>query len=374
MLLRGGTSKGVFFAESDMPVSAGETRDALLLDAFGSPDPMQLDGIGGSHSTTSKTVVVEQSSRPRLDVEYTFGQVGIEKPVVDWGGNCGNLTFAVAAFAIERGLVDVEPSGRRTFRLLNVNTDTVVEQTIEVGADGEPVYDGEFSVDGVPGENTRIRSRFVRPAGTETGSLFPTGERRETLEMAVSGPVEVSIVDVSNPVVFVRDGALDVDATANPADIDASTPATRRLEAIRAAAGERLGIVEDASVATERSPGLPKVAFVGEPRPYETVGGRRVDDGSFDVLARIMSMQKAHHAYAVTGAMCTATAARISGTIPNEYAETPTGDVVLGHPKGLMEVAVDFGESETDVEAVTVDRTARKIIDGELYYGPLEAV
>jgi 2-methylaconitate cis-trans-isomerase PrpF len=372
-VFRGGTSKGVYVREGEMPVDRDEW-DALLLDAFGSPDPMQLDGIGGSHSTTSKAMVVSRSGARGADVDYRFGQVAVEKPVVDWGGNCGNLTFAIGPYAVERGLVDVDGPGRVELVLRNANTGDLIEQAVPVDPDGLPRYSGDFRVDGVAGTGARITSRFLDPGGAVTGSVFPTGDRRETLDVPVLGAVDVSLVDVSSPCVFVRAADVGVDAGALPGEIDADESLLERLEAVRSAACARLGFVDDAECATAESPGIPKLAVVGERSSYRTVNGDTVDPESYDLLARIMSMQKAHHAYAVTGAMCTAVAASIPGTVAADYLAADRQDegdrpaeVVLGHPKGTMRVGVDLDGD--DVVATTVDRTARQIMHGDLFYG-----
>jgi 2-methylaconitate cis-trans-isomerase PrpF len=369
-LFRGGTSKGVYFEESDLPADRSAWDD-LLLDLYGSPDPMQLDGIGGAKSTTSKAMVVSPGDG-EADVSYRFGQVGITKPVVDWGGNCGNLTFAIGPFALERGVVpDGEVvDGRRELVLENENTGTIVEQSVPVEDGSVPRYHGEFKVYGVPGTGARIRSRFLEPGGSETGEVFPTGNRIDELEVPGLGPVEMSLVDVASPCVFVRAEAVGLTATETPDEIDADPELLDRLERIRSVACERYGFVDDAADATDRSPGIPKLAVVGDHTGYEAVDGRRVEADEFDLLARIMSMQKAHHAYAVTGAMCTAVATMVPGTIPNQYAALDPGrseTVTIGHPKGPMSIDVEMA-SETEPASTSVHRTARQIMDGSLYH------
>lgn len=369
-LFRGGTSKGVYFEEDDLPDDRSEWDD-LLLDLYGSPDPMQLDGIGGAKSTASKAMVVSPSDGDE-DLTYRFGQVGIDNPVVDWGGNCGNLTFAIGPFGLERGLVSGGDSddGRRELTLKNENTGTVVEQSVPVDEEGAPRYGGDFKVHGVPGTGGRIRSRFLDPGGSETGSVFPTGNRVDELDVPGVGAVEASLVDVASPCVFVRAGDVGMTATEKPDEIDADADLLDRLERIRSAACARYGFVDDASDATDRSPGIPKLAMIGEHASYEAVDGRTVDGDEFDLLARIMSMQKAHHAYAVTGAMCTAVATMVEGTIPSEYATVEpasSGRVTIGHPKGPMSVDVEMA-TETEPASTSVHRTARQIMDGALYH------
>ncbi|MFB6297896.1 MAG: PrpF domain-containing protein [Salinirussus sp.] len=369
-LFRGGTSKGVYVRREEMPPDR-ETWDEVLLNAFGSPDPMQLDGIGGSHSTTSKAMIVSRGEG-NVDVEYRFAGVAVERPVVDWGGNCGNLTFAVGPYAIERGLVDVPRDAERAELLLrNANTGDTVEQSVPV-ADGRPRYDGSFKVHGVPGTGARIRSRFLDPGGSVTGAVFPTDERTETLQVPDLGSVEASLVDVASPCVFVRAADVGFDPTALPGRIDADGDLLDRLERVRSVACTRYGFVDSPEEASDRSPGIPKIAVVGERAVYETVGGDTISQGEYDLLARIMSMGKAHHAYAVTGAMCTAVAAALPGTIPAGYLDDDRpGSVTIGHPKGTLTVGVGLaGEAVAYTE---MDRTARQIMHGELFYAPPES-
>lgn len=366
-IFRGGTSKGVYIRHEEMPADRADW-DELLLDLFGSPDPMQLDGIGGSHSSTSKAMIISEPADEDVDVEYTFGQVGVEKPVVDWGGNCGNLTFAVGSYALEEGITDVvSENGRVELTLLNTNTGVSVEQSIPVHDDGTPRYDGDFEVNGLPGRGSRIRSRFLNPGGSETGSVFPTGSRVDTLEVEGLGDVEASLVDVASPGVFVRAGDVGMTAEELPSEINADPDTLERLERIRSAACSEFGLVDDPRDATDVSPSIPRIAVVNERKTYSVVDGSTVGKDEFDFLARIISMQKAHHAYAVTGAMCTAAAAAFPGTIPNEFMDAGRPDqVVLGHPKGPMRIGVGLRDEE--VEFTEVDRTARRILDGHLYY------
>lgn len=363
-LLRGGTSKGLFVRSGALPSTH---RDELILELFGSPDPLQVDGVGGSHSHTSKLMVVGPSDASGIDVEYTFGQVGIEKPVVDWGGNCGNLTSAIGVFAMLEGLVPAT-APETELRLYNTNTDTVVEQTIPVDG-GEPAVYGDFSIDGVPGTGARIDSRFRDPAGGVTGALFPTGQVTEPIVVG-GDECMVSIVDVANPNVFVRANDLGLTGTELPADMAAQPAVLERLEQIRAIACERIGLVEEASRASEESPGVPFVAVVADPASYDCSIGRRVTASEIDVTARMISNGQPHHAYAMTGAICLAAATRLPGTVPAGCIRGGNGAVSIGHPKGTMTVGVETVEDEGEpvVESVTVARTARPLMRGSVYY------
>jgi len=369
-VFRGGTTKGVYFHRAEMPADRGRWDD-LLLNTFGSPDPKQIDGIGGSHSTASKAMIISVPDDDDVNLEYLFAQVGIEKPVVDWGGNCGNLTYAVGPYGMERELVTPEADGEETVELTlrNENTGAVVEQSVPVTDEGAPRYRGEFRVHGVPGTGARIRSRFRDPAGSVTGALFPTGNRIDTLPVSGVGDVEASLVDVSNPCVFVRASAVGMTGAELPPAVDSDEGLLETLERIRSVAAARLGFVDDPADATTESPGIPKMTVVGEPQAYRTSLDESVRPDDYDLLARMMSMQKAHHAYAITGAMCTATAARFDGTVPNESLTAEASDrVTIAHPKGTLTVGVGL-DGET-VRYTEVDRTARQIMHGDLYYVP----
>ncbi|MFB6160189.1 MAG: 2-methylaconitate cis-trans isomerase PrpF family protein [Haloferacaceae archaeon] len=368
-LVRGGTSRGLFLREDQLP-PAGDVRDALLVELFGSPDPIQVDGIGGGKSHTSKAMIVEPSGREGVDVDYTFGQVEVEEPTVAWGANCGNLTAAIGVYALLEGMVPAtEPATE--LRLYNTNTGTTVDQTVPV-RDGEPDVYGEFAIDGVPGAGARIDSSFLDPAGPD-GSL-PTGEATETLD-ADGDPVEASIVEVTNPNVFVRAADLGLSGTELPAAIEADDDLMARIERIRGHAARRLGLVDDPAAAARVTPEVPFLQIVSEPQSYDCSIDDRVEASEVDVTGRIMSNQHPHHAYAMTGAMCLGAAARLPGTIPNEILGPGTGEVRIGHPKGRVAVGVDV-EGDT-VNSVTMRRTARPLFHGDVYYryvGELESL
>jgi len=363
-LIRGGTSKGLFVHEHVLP-PPGTVRDELVLELFGSPDPLQVDGIGGSHSHTSKLMIVAPSDRPGVDVDYTFGQVGVETAVIDWSGNCGNLTSAIGVFAIREGMVETD-TPETAVTLYNTNTDTRVEQTIPMEA-GEPAIQGDYTVDGVPGTGARIDSKFLDPAGGVTGELFPTGQSIDVLEVD-DEPIEVSMIDVANPNVFVRASDLGLSGIELPEALASNQALVQRVERIRAHGCVAMGLVDDPATATEERPGIPQIALVSTPQAYETSVGGTVEADSTDITARIFTTGTPHHAYAMTGAMCLGAAARLPGTIPNECAEN--GDTVtIGHPKGRITVGVEVEDSR--VSSVTVARTARPLMDGRVYFRPI---
>lgn len=369
-LIRGGTSRGYFIREDALPVDLeDELVDPLALELFGSPDPIQVDGIGGSHSHTSKLMVVSPSDREGVDIDYTFGQVAIERPVVDWGGNCGNLTSAIGAFGILEGLV--EPTvPETTVTLYNTNTDTVVDQTIPV-MNGAPAVYGEYKVDGIAGTGARIDSVFHDPAGGVLGSLLPTGNLVD--EIAVDGErIDVSLVDVANPCVFVRASDMGLEGDELPVEM-ASTPGLLdRFERIRSEVCEQIGLVDDAADAPDETPTTPFIATVAPPLNYDCSVDRSIAASEIDTTGRIITTGTPHHAYAMTGAMSLAAASQLPGTIPSEVVRSPLlGErVTIGHPKGTIDVGVDAdldGETPT-VESVTVSRTVRPLFTGEVYY------
>lgn len=359
VLFRGGTSKGLFVREGVLP-DPGPLRDELVLELFGSPDPLQVDGVGGAKSHTSKLMIVGASDRAGVDVDYTFGQVAVADPTVDWGGNCGNLTGAVGVFAVHQGLVDFDPPAVE-LTLHNTNTETVVDQTVPVTPAGPNVY-GDYAIDGVPGTGPRIPSRYRDPAGGVTGSLFPTGNPVDRID-----GLDVTVADVGNPCAFVRAADLGLSGTELPADLTAAEGLLDRIELLRGEVCARLGLAESAEAARESSPAVPQFALVSDPQSFDTSVDTRVDAADVDVTARIVTSGTPHHAYAVTGAMCLAAAARLPGTVPNEVSREGTGGTItIGHPKGTIDVGVEL--DDCGVAAVTVARTARPLFVGEVTY------
>jgi 2-methylaconitate cis-trans-isomerase PrpF len=381
LLMRGGTSKGLFVRTEDLPIQPDhELFETFLLELFGSPDPLQVDGIGGSHSHTSKIMMVSPTNRNDADVEYTFGGVGVKNPVIEWGGNCGNLTAAVGAFAIHEGLVKItHPT--TTVTLYNTNTAGRIEQEVPVTESGVPQINGDYHIDGVPGTGARIDSHFLDPAGGVLDSALPTGNAVDTIEVDAK-PLDVSLVDVTNPVVYVRAEDIGMAGTELPEEMRKTEGLLDRFERIRGAACVALGLVDHPADAETEYPIFPHLTIISEPQSYDCSVDRQVDAAEIDITARVISMQDPHHAYAMTSGLCLGAAARIPGTVVNEFVRNPDEEwTSIGHPKGTMSVGAKLrdtnSDGELDVERVSIGRTARPLMIGSAYYryvGALEVL
>lgn len=353
---RGGTSKGLFFHERDLPAPTAE-RDAVFLSALGSPDPhgRQLDGMGGGISSLSKVVVVRPTDHPGADVEYDFGQVDVRSAVVDHSANCGNLSAAVGPFAVDEGLVTA-PDGPATVRLHNTNTDKVVHATFAV-RDGTAEVRGPLAIPGVAGTGSPIELSYLDPAGSRTGHLLPTGSAAEDLATD-SGVFRVSVVDAANPVVFVAAGDVGLRGGESPDDIESHPEITRRLDDIRRAAAVAAGL----SATTSAAPlAVPKVAAVAPPAPYTTLAGDEVGADAVDLLVRVVSMGQLHRALPGTAALCCAVACHIPGSLLNEIAPD-LRDVRLGSPSGPVDAGADV--EGTRARSASLYRTARPLMRG----------
>jgi 2-methylaconitate cis-trans-isomerase PrpF len=353
VFMRGGTSRAVFFHDRDLP-PAGDARDRILLAALGSPDPYgrQLDGLGGGISSLSKACVIGPPTHRDADVDYTFAQVEIRKPHVDYTGNCGNCSSAVGPFAIDEKLVAAR-EGETVVRIHNTNTGKLIVAHVPVSG-GEAAVTGDFELPGVPGRGARIALDFVDPGGARTGRLLPTGRALDEVE-----GLAASLVDATNPMVFVRAKDLGLTGTESPQALDDDRDLSARLEKIRVAAAEMMGI--SGSAAT------PKVAMVAPAAAFTGLDGVGYTPADIDLVARVISMGNCHRAFALTAAMCLAVAARIEGTVVRECsAASDTADVRLGHPSGVLpldaRVVSDGGQPRA--ERVTVYRTARRLMEG----------
>lgn len=365
MIIRGGTSKGVYLLKSDLPEEC-EKWDAILLKMMGSPDKKQIDGLGGSQSVTSKVAIVNKSERADADVDYTFAQVSVDKPIVSYKGNCGNISSGVGPFAIEKGLIDTK-EGTTPVRIYNTNTDKIIVADVKT-KNGEVVYEGDFGIAGVPGTASPIRLKFMDPAGTLGKGLLPTGHAVDVLEVPGFGTVEVSIIDAANPLVFARAKDLGLTGKELPDELNADPEKLELLEKVRGVAAVKLGLIDDYAKSAWETPGIPKMTFVAELESYVNMEGKEIKKEEIDLLSRMMSMQKTHPSYAMTGAMCTAAAVVVKGSIVNQMCadDIDTQFIRIGHPGGILECGVDYRESDEklDIQDTFGFRTANLIMDG----------
>lgn len=367
-IFRGGTSKGVYILETDLP--ADKSRwDPILLRLMGSPDRKQIDGLGGSQSVTSKVAIIKKSQREDADVDYTFAQVSVDKPLVSYKGNCGNISSGVGPFSIEKGLVAAK-EGITPVRIYNTNTDKIIIAEVQT-RNHQVVYTGDFTIAGVPGSASPIKLKFMEPAGTLGRGLLPTGNVVDVLDIPGFGKVEASIVDAANPLVFVKAADLGLTGKELPDELNADAGKLDLLEAVRGAAAVKLGLISDYTRSSWETPGIPKMTFVAPADDYVTAEGTTVSHDSIDLLSRMMSMQKAHPSYAMTGAMCTAAAAVIPGSIVNQVIspDTDTQFIRIGHPSGVLECGVDYLENGACpvIRDTFGFRTANFLLDGNAH-------
>ncbi|HBM46404.1 MAG TPA: 3-methylitaconate isomerase [Lachnoclostridium sp.] len=364
-IMRGGTSKGIYILESDLPKDK-EAWDEILLRLMGSPDAKQIDGLGGSQSVTSKVAIVKRSQRADADVDYTFAQVSVDKPIVSYKGNCGNISSGVGPFALEKGLVTPKEN-ETTVRIYNTNTGKIIAADVKTSDEGVN-YTGDFQIAGVPGTASPIRLKFINPAGTLGKGLLPTGNAVDMLTVPDFGEVEVSIVDAANPLVFVKAKDLGLTGKENPDELNADAAKLEFLETVRGLAAVKLGLIDDYKKSAWETPGIPKMTFVAEPDTYETADGTTIQKEEIDLLSRMMSMQKTHPSYAMTGAMCTAAAAVVPGSVVAQVLnpDTDTQFIRIGHPGGVLECGVDYRpeEKEPVIEDTFGFRTANLLMEG----------
>lgn len=375
VIMRGGTSKAVFLKEGDLPADLTE-RTRTVLSVFGSPDKRQIDGLGGADPLTSKLAIIgpPRLGEPRAantHLTYTFGQVEITHPEIDWLSLCGNISSAVGAFGIYEGYVaPVEPLTE--VRVFNTNLNRVL--TIEVPVEnGRPVESGDYTVPGVPGTGARILINFADTAGGATGALLPTGNPVDRLDVPGIGPIDVSLVDIGNAHVFIRARDMGLAGTETPSLIDADKALRDKLEAIRGAAAARMGMIKDAARSREDSPATPILGIVSPPASYKNeIDGADVGADEVDLVSRLMFMQQTHKTYAGTSTVCTGVAARLPGTLVHEASRMQTRaarTVRIGHPAGVIETetSLEKGAEGYTVHRATLGRTARRIMEGYVF-------
>jgi probable AcnD-accessory protein PrpF len=372
--MRGGTSKGVFFSLTDLPEAAkvpGEARDNILLRVIGSPDPygQQIDGMGGATSSTSKTVILAKSEQPDHDVDYLFGQVSINKPFVDWSGNCGNLTAAVGAFAISKGLVAagrIPHNGICVVRIWQKNIQKTIIAHVPI-TDGEVQETGDFELDGVTFPAAEVVIEFMDPADGE-GSMFPTGNVVDDLEVPGIGTFKATMINSGIPTIFVNAADIGYKGTELQKDINSDAEALAKFETMRAYGAVKMGLIADISEAVARQH-TPKIAFVAPATDYEASSGKQISSADIDVCVRALSMGKLHHAMMGTASVAIATAAAVPGTLVNLAAGGTERDAVtFGHPSGTLRVgaAAALVDGEWTATKAVMSRSARVIMEGNV--------
>ncbi|HHJ3240122.1 TPA: 2-methylaconitate cis-trans isomerase PrpF [Vibrio parahaemolyticus] len=370
--MRGGTSKGVFFNLEDLPQEAqvaGAARDKLLLRVIGSPDPYakQIDGMGGATSSTSKTVIVSRSSRDDHDVDYLFGQVSIDKPFVDWSGNCGNLSAAIGPFAIHAGLIPqdrIPENGIVTVRVWQVNISKTILVHVPI-VNGFVQETGEFELDGVTFPAAEIQVDFVDPADGE-GSMFPTGNLVDDLVVPDVGTFNATFINAGIPTIFIDAESIGYQGTELQDQINNDDAALAMFESIRAHGALKMGLISELEEAQTRQH-TPKVAFVSKPKSYQSSSGKEVNESEIDVLVRALSMGKLHHAMMGTAAVAIASAACVPGTLVNLAAGGGEKEsVTFGHPSGTLKVGAQAKQTEQGwvVQKAIMSRSARILMEG----------
>ncbi|MCF7521185.1 2-methylaconitate cis-trans isomerase PrpF [Neisseria sp. ZJ106] len=369
---RGGTSKGVIFKRSDLPQQAqqaGRVRDQILLRVLGSPDPYgkQIDGLGNASSSTSKALILDKSSKPDHDVDYLFGQVSIDKPFVDWSGNCGNMTAAVGAFAVSQGLVDADKipeNGICTVKIWQANIGKTIIAHVPI-QNGEVLETGDFELDGVTFPAAEVVIEFLDPAD-DAGSLFPTGNVVDTLEIPGIGNIQATLINSGIPTVFVNAADIGYSGTELQDDINGDAEKLAFFETIRAYGALKMGLIADLDEAKTRQH-TPKVAFVAPAASYSASSGKTVAAQDIDLLVRAFSMGKLHHAMMGTASVAIATAAAIPDTLVNLAAGGGEREsVCFGHPSGTLRVgaAAAVENGQWAVKKAVMSRSARVIMEG----------
>jgi probable AcnD-accessory protein PrpF len=373
--IRGGTSKGVFFRLQDLPEACqvpGAARDKLFMRVIGSPDPYaaHIDGMGGATSSTSKCVILSKSSVPDHDVDYLYGQVSIDKPFVDWSGNCGNLSTAAGAFAIHAGLVDpsrIPQNGTAVVRVWQANIQKTIIAHVPV-TNGQVQETGDFELDGVTFPAAEIVLEFMDPSddGDEGGSMFPTGNLVDDLDVPGIGTLKATMITAGIPTVFVNAAEIGYTGTELREQINSDAAALQRFEAIRVAGALRMGLIKTPEEAATRQH-TPKIAFVAPPTAYKASSGKTIEASDVDLLVRALSMGKLHHAMMGTCAVAIGTAAAIPGTLVNQAAGGGEREAVrFGHPSGTLRVGAQAKQvnGQWTVTKAIMSRSARILMEG----------
>ncbi|MGI6584853.1 MAG: 2-methylaconitate cis-trans isomerase PrpF family protein [Lutisporaceae bacterium] len=372
-ICRGGTSKGIFINRNELPKDP-MLRDKVIRAIFGSPDKRQIDGLGGADVLTSKLAIIGPPSREDADVDYTFGQVSFDSDTIDYNGNCGNISSAVGPYAIDEGIVDAKEPVTRV-RIYQTNTDCILIADVPVEG-GKACVEGDCKIDGVPGTGARIMLNFFDTAGSTTGRVLPTGNAVDKVHTEKFGDFEVSIVDAGNVVVFIEAESFGLKGTESCAEIESNKELMEKIEAVRAAATVKAGLVSSAEDATKYRTYAPFFAIVSKPAAYiSAIDGKKVQPEDVDIVSRLYFMLHMHKTYPGTGTVCTGAAALIPGTLVHKQLKgrTLTNNMLrIGHPGGIISVeaklAADCKENgELKFETLAYERTARRIMEGNVY-------
>lgn len=367
--MRGGTSKAVMFRRDDLPADPAEW-DAIFLDVMGSPDRngRQLDGMGGGLSSVSKVCVVGPPTRDDADVDYTFAQIGVRESLVDYSGNCGNMSSAIGPFAVHSGLVAMPKDGKTKVRIHNTNTSRIIIAHFEVKS-GQALVDGDMELDGVTGSGSPVRLEFDRPGGGKTGRLLPTGNAVDELDIEGVSKIEATLVDAGNPCVFIAASALGMTATESPDFLEADSEFMDQIERIRCQGSVAMGLAASLDEASKIQ-SIPKIGIVAAPADYTSLSGEVVHAADHDLLIRMVSVGQPHRAIPLTAAVCAAVAARVPASLVQRHSARGDAPIRIGHPSGVIVVDAKVTvDSEGKAEAVygAVYRTARMLFDGTVF-------
>lgn len=366
-IYRGGTSKGIFFLEKDIP-PAGTHRDKFLLRILGKPDPVEIDGIGGGRLITSKVGIISKSNEPGIDVNYTFAQVEIDNDIVDYSSNCGNVSAAVAAFAVDQGLISVE-DGVHNITVFNTNTRKKLYIEVPV-MEGEARAIGDYHMAGIPGTGADIYLDFRETVGANTGKLLPTGKLIEEIRMEDGSIVHVSIVDVSMTVGHVQAEEMGIHGNESVKELLTMKKNMHRVDELRAKVAQTVNMIDDWKK-FKQTGFLPFIAIVSPPQDYTTPAGENILQKNISFLSRLFTLQICHPTYSGTASCATAVCAALEGTVLNPIARPLRGSYVIGHPGGEMPVKIEAthteDKSKVQFQKIAYCRTARRLIDGVAY-------
>jgi hypothetical protein len=371
VLMRGGTSKALFFRAQDLP-PAGPGRDELLLRIMGSPDVLQIDGLGGSRPITSKVAIVGPSERVGADVDYTFAQVSIDRAQVSYHGNCGNISSGVGPFAIDERMLEAA-DGRRDVRIWNTNTGRLIIASVLV-RDGKAAVTGDYAIPGVPGTGAEIRMDWSRSVGAKTGRLLPTGQTVDTVALQSGSTVRVTVCDAGNPVLWIPAEDIGLTGSERPEDINDNGAVLDVMRELRGRIAAAIGMCSDWRLIDDESPDIPMLGVVAAPDGYRTLNGDSVLAADMDLRVRLMFMNRLHESIAGTGAISLAAASRVKGSVIGWAASAhDQGTVRIGHPSGVTPVRVRARPSDVEnggvsYDEISISRTARRLMQGSALY------